>query len=498
MPEFNWDAINMIPHYTGALSMFGSAWIIGDLVLMVDRKKKLKKSVNRTILAISILDFLSSFWYFMGVWVHPKEGESGLFSANSAARGTTGTCEASGFFIQLSTMSVPLYNTALAMQYFLSIKYSWSDERIYQRFERYIHPVILLFAFTMAIIPLPLDLYNRYYFYCYITASGYNDETQEFARGTRLADDIFKSIYFVVVFSCGILVTGIMLAIYLAVRKTIQKSTLYDFGENSNTSNQNNNDGAGVGRNRPSIGRLASSVSSVVLGSFSSMGSLDSAADGEAGDRRRKKRAKRRDQRTKQVATMALLYTAPFYITWIVPACIFLKQFLAFRGMARFNPNARLVYASNVYVSTALPLQGFLKWLIYFNPWFHKKIKKMFGANCCNSCYVGLFFTRRAGRKSTDPHGPPEPDADGMNGDADEQVLKNAVDFAASWGGKKAAERGDLHSTQEMAVPPPSVQTPPGIEEEPNDNASSSSSSAQMEIVFVSGDEDGGSGPLSW
>jgi hypothetical protein len=162
---------------------------------------------------------------------------------------------------------------------------------------------------------------------------------------------------------------------------------------------------------------------------------------------------------------MALLYTAPFYITGIVPACIFLKQFLAFRGMARFQPNVRPVYASNVYVSTALPLQGFLKWLIYFKPWFHRKLKEMFGGSCCNSCYVDLFFTRRAGRKSTDPDGPPESDTDGMTGDADEQVLKNAVDFAAAWVGTEAAERGDLHSTQEMVVPPTDMQPPPGIEE---------------------------------
>jgi hypothetical protein len=142
---------------------------------------------------------------------------------------------------------------------------------------------------------------------------------------------------------------------------------------------------------------------------------------------------------------MALLYTAPFYITGIVPACIFLKQFLAFRGMARFQPNVRPVYASNVYVSTALPLQGFLKWLIYFKPWFHRKLKEMFGGSCCNSCYVDLFFTRRAGRKSTDPDGPPESDTDGMTGDADEQVLKNAVDFAAAWVGTEAAERSIIN-----------------------------------------------------
>uniref|UniRef100_A0A6U2YBH5 Uncharacterized protein n=1 Tax=Entomoneis paludosa TaxID=265537 RepID=A0A6U2YBH5_9STRA len=381
MGEFNYDAPPMISHYTGALSMFGSFWILVDI--LSDRKKKLKASSNRIIMVVSALDLFSSFWYFMGNWAQPIDENNG-FSNDNNKHGTIGSCTASGFFIQLGTMAIPLYNTTLAMQYLLSIRYNWRDDRIWKEFEQCAHAIIIPLAIVLSIIPIPLELYNPWYFYCWITPNGW--ENDSFVRGTRLSSDFFYAIYFALVFSAAIVVTVIMIALYLTVRKTVRRSRAYDF------ENQVVPAGAAGLESSQIDSSLNSSDRKPSSGTSSSMFTLE-------GAKRMIKRStstarrQKRDARTHQVAIMALLYTIPFYLTWVIPACVFLKGYLVWRGMARWQKLPRLQYAMQVYVAVAMPLQGFMNWFAYMFPRIQTFFKKRLSQYCHLSLCCGKSST---------------------------------------------------------------------------------------------------------
>ena len=215
--DFNWELTRTIPHYSGALSMAGSLWIILSQLFL--GRKKLRRPSNRYILAISILDLFSSFWYFMAQWAHPKQDTVFDVGAETDKNGSVAMCEASGFFIQLGNIGIPLYNMALAVQYYLVIQYNWKADQVWKSFERYSHAVIIPLALALAIIPLPLDLYNPWYFYCWITPASYNAEINDFERGSSSSANWFYSIYF-----CGLLKT--MKIFYLADFVSTHSSSL--------------------------------------------------------------------------------------------------------------------------------------------------------------------------------------------------------------------------------------------------------------------------------
>lgn len=325
---FNWDVVNKIPHFTGALSMLGSGYIILDILR---NRQKLQNPYGRIMLALSSFDFLSSLWFFVGEWAQYVAQTDGW--TKTGKPGTIATCEASGLFIYLGSVTIPLYNAALSIQYYLSIRHSWSEKRIAKSFERYAHAFIIIFGLTLAIIPLPLDLYNPWYSYCYITAAIYDPDTDSYERGTELAADVFQIICWVVVYLSALVVTIMNACIYLRVSQL-----------NRNSNNQ----------------------SFVMQRSKDNSQASQSATDAI----QRKCRQLERETRSKNnsVLIMALLYTIPFYLTWVVPSSIMIRQQIAWMGKNFFEFSVRTSYASNVYIAVAMPLQGFFNWFVYMFP----------------------------------------------------------------------------------------------------------------------------------
>ena len=156
--EIQQKHLSIWPHFTGFLSMIGSGLIIFEVLR--DPKKR-RKVYHRLLLAMSICDFNTSFWYFLGTWPIPR-GTSNVF----AASGTQASCTAQGFFIQFG-IATPIYNAALSFYYLLIIRYQWKEKRM-KTTEKYLHALPLLWATSTSFAALGLATLGDDNLWCWI------------------------------------------------------------------------------------------------------------------------------------------------------------------------------------------------------------------------------------------------------------------------------------------------------------------------------------------
>jgi len=148
----------------------------------------------------------------LSTWPIPR-GSGPLYAA-----GTTGTCTAQGFFIQLS-LGAPLYNLSLAVYYLLVIKHGWSDVKL-AKLERFVHPVVAVTAFGIAIAGLPLKLYNNSNVWCWIAP---NDR-----MNSNVNANFYRwAFFYVELWLIIVIVTVIMMAVVVNVVQTANKTTRY-------------------------------------------------------------------------------------------------------------------------------------------------------------------------------------------------------------------------------------------------------------------------------
>ena len=318
--KYNWDADAKILHFTGALSAFGSGWII--LEVLRDRKKR-RLCYHRILLGLSVFDFLSSFWFFIGNWAH---GES---SGGWGGTQPSPACETSGFFIYLGSLCIPMYNVALAAYFFLTVKHGWRESKLRKSFEPFVHLPICLTGIAIAIVPIPLDMYNSWYSYCYAANAGEG-------RGSFRQTIAFQWIAWIIVFTSALLVTVLMILIYVYVKKVLKQSLRHALAASS------------VEFTPPSS--LADSG-----GSSNSQRIMESV-----------------HTKTRQVRNMAFLYSVPFYATWIVPNLWFLLIRYQWIGNIKIDPTPRCTFWMGIYISTMVSLQGFFNWMIYIFPRFQR------------------------------------------------------------------------------------------------------------------------------
>ena len=142
------------------MSVLGSCSILYDI--WSDWKRKLQRPYYRILLGMSCIDAITSFWLGLSTWPIPR-GTAGVY----APVGTTATCTAQGFFIQLMVIS-PFYNLMLSVYYLFLGKYKLTEEEISKRYERYMHGFSIALGVGFAIIGLPLNLYNNANLWCWI------------------------------------------------------------------------------------------------------------------------------------------------------------------------------------------------------------------------------------------------------------------------------------------------------------------------------------------
>lgn len=222
----------------------------------------------------------------------------------SGSIGNAATCNASGFVIYMGSLAIPWYNAALNVYFYLAVCRGLRARRLKKHFEQYLHMIIFLSAIIAATIPLFFQLYNPYHFFCFITG-----------RSNQKGLNIFFSLYIASVFLCSIIIASTMIAIACRAKKTLNRSESYRFNS----------------------------------------------------DRLESRQSWRRRNIYSEVTIMALLYSIPFVITWLIPVlwvtCVFISWTTSFHIVPMTQHSIH--YASKVYISIFVPLQGFFNWLIY-------------------------------------------------------------------------------------------------------------------------------------
>jgi hypothetical protein len=138
------------------------------------------------------------------------------------------TCTAVGFLYQFGLTGTYLNNSSLAIISYLMIQYNWSDQRI-RVLERCVHGGIFVLALGIAMVCIPLQLYNPAFSTCHIEAyppgceqSWTIQNTNETKTTCERGDNAFLySLGFNIIplWSCMILAVSVMVLLYRYVKR---------------------------------------------------------------------------------------------------------------------------------------------------------------------------------------------------------------------------------------------------------------------------------------
>jgi len=203
-------ALALVPKGVGALSFFGSLFVAQDII----RNEKKRQSIfHRIMLGLSIFDTITSFVNILSTWPTP-EGTVGIF----LAVGTTATCTAQGFFNEFGNITTPLYSASLCVWYLLFLKYG-RKEKDCRKYELAFHVVPISVGLAMAVIGVPLNLYNNSGFLCWYAPFPNGCDQSIPTTCTRGAHaGIFRWIHYGIIWTAITFITYAMLSIYVAVR----------------------------------------------------------------------------------------------------------------------------------------------------------------------------------------------------------------------------------------------------------------------------------------
>lgn len=109
-----------LPRIMAILSFIGSAYIIVDVVI---NKEKRGKTINQLMVGVSIFDLIGSAAYALTSLPAPKEDYI------YGSLGSSETCTAQGFFIQIGTISA-FMNVSSSVYLFLVVKLGWRERKI--------------------------------------------------------------------------------------------------------------------------------------------------------------------------------------------------------------------------------------------------------------------------------------------------------------------------------------------------------------------------------
>mmetsp|Transcript_25812 Transcript_25812/g.60774 ORF Transcript_25812/g.60774 Transcript_25812/m.60774 type:complete len:622 (+) Transcript_25812:569-2434(+) len=147
---------------------------------------------HRLMLALSVYLIFTKPWMVYGPAAIP-EGTPDVWGA----QGTTATCTAQGFFIQLG-LAIPFYYVGLSFYSWVVIIHGNFDPKKYRWIEKYIHIVANGYAFGSALFLLRIEAFNHSGLTCWIASIpfGCGDGTDiECTRGPK---EISKTLAFFV------------------------------------------------------------------------------------------------------------------------------------------------------------------------------------------------------------------------------------------------------------------------------------------------------------
>lgn len=166
-------ALAIIPHVTGGLSMMGSAFIAISVLRSANKRRK---TYHRLLLAMSISDFVSSFFYFLSTWPIPQGPVGGWDKYGGspyhyAAVGTEASCTTQGWGIQFGTMTTATYNVMLAIHYLLVVRWNFGEYKLKKTVEPWMLSIPPIVGLGLSLPQIFLKYYNDTNLWCWIKAS---------------------------------------------------------------------------------------------------------------------------------------------------------------------------------------------------------------------------------------------------------------------------------------------------------------------------------------
>ncbi|CAB9524246.1 expressed unknown protein [Seminavis robusta] len=306
----------ILPKCTGGLSLVGSISIVYDLVKKIHLKPSgSANTFQRIMLGLSCFDLICSFCNVLSTW--PSPDDSGVHMAV----GNTQTCTAQGFFNELGNVGAVLYSVSLSLHYVWQISSPGLRNRLPPKQEVWLHVVPMILALIMAVLGLPLDLYNNSGWLCWYAPYPKGCNGDECTRG-QLAG-IFRWIHYGIVWGAILLVTISMYSIFRVVWATENRASKIRARIADPTGNgflDEDKDGT------DSVHSIQT-ITSIIL-----------------------------TPRIQRVATQAFLYVAGLYLTWIFTTLTRVIQ--TTQGVTHLE----LLILMGIF----FPLQGFWNALIYF------------------------------------------------------------------------------------------------------------------------------------
>lgn len=217
--------LGILPLLTAPFSALGSSYIL--YTILVERKKTLQSVYHRLMLAISIVDLLTSMgMIILGPWAVPSTAVRYV----AGARGTVATCEASGFFLNYMFASM-VYAAFLALYFLCQIRFEWQERTIALFVEVPGHIVAMVFPTVNGVIGIvrnqinPIDFLPGFCYFMPYPPNCANESTVPCERGSNY----MTSQAFVAIFLYSV-ITVSMIMIVLKVRSTELRLRRYSVG----------------------------------------------------------------------------------------------------------------------------------------------------------------------------------------------------------------------------------------------------------------------------
>jgi len=334
-------------------------------------RKTLKNSAYyRLMLSMSTSDFIVSFAWFCTTWPIPKD-DTVLDDPSEKVYGNIGTpqtCTAQAFFIQLGIIT-PFYNAILSLYYYLTIRREWKEEDFKWKVEILGHIVAIGFGLGTSIAGLIMKIFNNSIVWCWIapypSGCGSGPDQVPCVRGKHSAM-LRWAFYYGPLWVMIFLVAFFMSLVYIYVKSLDTKMDKYTSNIRQNAARASiefqspENEPRPGGRESFERHSSARTRPSLLARTFSTikMETLN------------EQRRQRRNERSKAVAHQGLFYAGTFALVWVFGTIV--------RGMQLANKKAPwpIVFLFAVFT----PSQGFFNFLVYIRPrlikYFAKK-KKM-------------------------------------------------------------------------------------------------------------------------
>lgn len=319
-------------------------------------RKTLKNSAYyRLMLSMSTSDFIVSVAWFCTTWPIPKDQNS-LDNPSDIVYGnigTTQTCTAQAFFIQLGIIT-PFYNAMLASFYYLTIRREWKEEDFKRRVEWIGHFVSISFGLGTSIAGLVMKIFNNSRVWCWIASypmgcgdgidqipciRGHNSKVLRWAfYYGPLWFMIFLVAFFMTLVYCYVRGLDNKMDRYTSTyRKQAARATInFEMNDQKSGSDTETDNSKRRGR-RMSLTRTLSKINIETLN---------------------EQRRLRRNERSKAVANQGLFYAGTFALVWLFGTIV--------RGMqlGGLKPPWAIIFLFAVFT----PSQGFFNFLVYIRP----------------------------------------------------------------------------------------------------------------------------------